>query len=326
MLIRRRKPITMHPADISLGNFVPRRISYIELVRGTSSFSETNLLGIGSFGSVYKAVLSDGLNVAVKVFNLELEGATKSFGTESEILRSIRHRNLLPVIGCCTNQEFRALVLKYMPNGSLEQWLHSDSYFLDVVQRVRIATDVALALEYLHHGHTFPVVHCDVKPSNVLLDEDMSAHVGDFGISKLFDEGEVMTHTTTLATIGYAAPEYGSEGKVSTNGDVYSYGILLLEMFTQKKPTDDMFSEEMGLKDWVKQALRDNAIIEIVAPGLVSREDEVVCVSSILDIAMQCVALSPYKRIDMMEVVAHLHKVNAKVTAATTVNNKRGRQ
>ncbi|KAL8484715.1 hypothetical protein ACS0TY_027131 [Phlomoides rotata] len=328
MLIRRRKKIILPPAaDIPLGNFVRRRISYIELVRGTSSFSEANLLGIGSFGSVYKATLSDGLIIAVKVFNLELEGAIESFDTESEILSSIRHRNLLQVIGCCTNLEFRALVLKYMPNGSLEKWLHSDSYVLDLVQRLNISIDVALALEYLHHGHTFPVVHCDIKPSNVLLDEDMTAHVGDFGISKLFDEGEVMTHTTTLATIGYAAPEYGSEGKVSTNGDVYSYGILVLEMFTQKKPTDDMFSEEMSLKDWVSHALVCNAISEIVAhpAGLVSREDEDECVSSILGMAMKCLALSPYDRIDMIQVGAHLRKIKDKVTASVEVNNRRRR-
>ncbi|KAL8482249.1 hypothetical protein ACS0TY_028412 [Phlomoides rotata] len=323
MFIRRHKRIIIHQAaDISLETFVARRVSYIELVRGTSSFSETNLLGIGSFGSVYKATLSDGLIIAAKVFNLELEGATMSFDTESEILSSIRHRNLLPVISCCTNQEFRALILKYMPNGNLEKWLHSVNNLLDLVQRLNIAIDVALALEYLHHHHTFPVVHCDIKPSNVLLDEDMTAHVADFGISKLFDEGEVMTHTTTLATIGYAAPEYGSEGKVSTNGDVYSYGILVLEMFTQKKPTDDMFSEEMSLKDWVKETLRQNAISEIVAPGLISREDEHESVSSILDMAMKCLAFLPHERIDMIRVVAHLHKIKAKLQ----VNSRRNRQ
>lgn len=207
MLTRRHKQrITSPTAYISLDNVVWRRISYVQLVRGTNSFSETNILGRGSFGSVFKATLSDGLNVAVKVFNLELEEASKSFGTETEILSSIRHRNLVRVIGCCTNQEFKALILEYMPNGSLEKWLHSDSYTLDLLQRLNIALDVALALEYLHHDHTFPVVHCDVKPSNVLLDEEMTAHVSDFGISKLFDAGEAMTHTTTLATIGYAAP------------------------------------------------------------------------------------------------------------------------
>ncbi|KAL8482004.1 hypothetical protein ACS0TY_028234 [Phlomoides rotata] len=150
-----------------------------------------NLLGSGSFGSLFKATLSDGLNIAVKVFNLQLEGAKKSFDTESEVLSSIRQRNLVSVISCCTNPDFRGLILKYMPNGSLEKLLHCDSYVLDLVQRLNIAMDVALALDYLHHGHTFPVVHCDIKPSNVLLDEDMTAHIADFGISKLFDEGEI---------------------------------------------------------------------------------------------------------------------------------------
>lgn len=150
MLIRRHKQSTID--HISLDNVFWRRISYIELEQG-------------SFGSVFKATLSDGLNVAVKVFHLESGGATKSFDTETEILSSIRHRNLVQVIGCCTNQDFKALILEYMANGSLEKWLHSDIYVRDLVQRVKIASDVALALKYLHHGHTFPFLHFDVKPS-----------------------------------------------------------------------------------------------------------------------------------------------------------------
>ncbi|VFQ82007.1 unnamed protein product [Cuscuta campestris] len=133
--------------DISLW----RLISYMELVRGTASFNDTTVIGRGSFGSVFKATLSDSLNIAVKVFNL---------------------------------QRAKSLILKIL----------------------NIAIDVALALEYLHHNHTFAVLHCDLKPSNVLLDENMIAHVGDFGISKLFDEGEAMTQTKTFATVGYAAP------------------------------------------------------------------------------------------------------------------------
>ncbi|GFP81428.1 probable LRR receptor-like serine/threonine-protein kinase at3g47570 [Phtheirospermum japonicum] len=303
ILIRRRKRRikTPPPSEISLKTTACRRISYFELDRGTSSFSETNLLGRGSFGSVFKATLSDGLDIAVKVFNLQLEGGIKSFDTE-------------------TNTEFKALILEYMQNGSLEKWLHSDNYCLDLVQRLSIAMDVALALEYLHHGHTFPVVHCDIKPSNVLLDEEMIAHVGDFGISKLFDEGETMIQTKTLATIGYAAPEYGSEGKVSTNGDVYSYGIMLLEMFTRKRPTDDMFSADMSLKEWVAE----NSVSEVVAPGLLSREDQhfsahELCVSSVFDLAMKCLAFSPDERINMIQVVAALHKVRSNLIAATEV-------
>ncbi|KAG8378392.1 hypothetical protein BUALT_Bualt08G0132700 [Buddleja alternifolia] len=324
VIIRRR--IRKHnkvavPADISLG-IAWRKISYQELVCGTSAFSEANLLGKGGFGSVFRGILSDDkLNVAIKVFNMQLEGASKSFDTESEILSSVRHRNLVRIIGCCCNTEFKALILAYMPNGSLEKWLYIESYCLDVLQRVKIAIDVALALEYLHHGHTFPVVHCDIKPSNILLDEDMTAHVADFGLSKLFDEGEVVIQTNTLATIGYTAPEYGSEGKVSTNGDVYSYGILLLEMFTMKKPTDDMFSEEMSLKDWVSGAiLQENSIDEVVAPGLLTRDDQHFsakeqCVSSVFGLAMECLAFSPDERINTIQIVAALQKINATVIA-----------
>ncbi|PIN15307.1 Serine/threonine protein kinase [Handroanthus impetiginosus] len=301
-----------------------RRISHRELLQGTKSFSETNLLGRGSFCSVFKGTLFDGLNVAVKVFNLQLEGAAKSFDTESEILSTVRHKNLVRIIGCCSNLEFKALILAYMPNGSLEKWLYSDNYCLNVIQRLKIIIDVALALEYLHHGHTFPVVHCDIKPSNVLLDEDMTAHVGDFGIAKLFDEGEVVIQTKTLATIGYASPEYGSEGRVSTNGDVYSYGVVLLEIFTRKKPTDDMFSEYISLKDWVSRALQENAIIRVVDPCLLASEDqdqhfsikEEHCVSSIFGLAMKCLAVSPKERINMIETVASLQKIKAQFQAS----------
>ncbi|CAA0809818.1 Probable LRR receptor-like serine/threonine-protein kinase [Striga hermonthica] len=324
VFVRTRKPKRgLAPTDdVPLG-VTWRRISYIELVRGTDNFSETNLLGNGSFGSVFKGVLSDGLNVAVKVFNSQLERVIRSFDTECEILSSIRHRNLVQIIGCCSNTEFKALILGFMPNGSLEKWLHLENCALDLISRLQIAIDVALALEYLHHGHTFPVVHCDIKPSNVLLDEDMVAHLSDFGIAKLFDDGENIVLTKTLGTIGYAAPEYGSEGRVSTKADVYSYGILLLEMFTSKKPSDDIFNEEMSLKEWVLQALRENAAAKIMGPNLLTSEDQHFqaneeCVSSIFGLAMRCLAVMPEERINMMETTATLQRIKAKVVADTT--------
>ncbi|KAL3641344.1 hypothetical protein CASFOL_016312 [Castilleja foliolosa] len=324
LLMRRRKSKRVPvPVDKFPGVVDWRRISYIELVRGTNDFSETSLLGRGSFGSVFKSTLSDGLDVAAKVFNLNLQRAVRSFDTECEVLSNVRHRNLVQVVGCCSNPEFKALILEYMPNGSLEKWLHFESYCLDLLQSLQLAIDVASALEYLHHGHTFPIVHCDIKPSNVLLDEDMIAHLADFGISKLFDDGETMVQTKTLATIGYAAPEYGSEGKVSTNGDVYSYGILLLEIFTRKKPTEDMFDDEMSIKDWVHKATQENAVIEVAAPDLLARDDQHFsakeeCISSFFSLAMKCLTVSPDERINMIETVAALQRIKTKVMAGIT--------
>ncbi|KAL2538597.1 LRR receptor-like serine/threonine-protein kinase FLS2 [Forsythia ovata] len=318
LIVRRPKSNKYTPqSEISL-HLPWRRISYRELEEATNAFGESNILGSGSFGSVYGGILSDGLNVAVKVFNLQSEQvrAIKSFATESQVLSTIRHRNLIRIIGCCSNTEFKALILEYMPNGSLEKCLYSHNYFLDMLKRLNIAIDVALALEYLHHGLTFPIVHCDLKPSNVLLDKDMVAHVSDFGIAKLFGEGESTAQTKTLATIGYMAPEYGTDGLVSTSGDVYSYGVMLLEMYTRKKPTDEMFDEEISLKSWVSHSLDENRITEVVDTNLLGREDENFsakeqCVSSILAVAMQCLNDYPVKRVSMREVVARLEKIKA---------------
>ena len=182
-------------------------ISYHELCCGTNNFYESNLLGIGGFGSVYKGVLFDGTIVAIKVQNLQLEGAFKSVDAECKVLRAVRHRNLAKVISTCSNPEFRVLVLQYMSNGSHKKWLYSHNYCLNLVQRVSIMVDVALALDYLHNGQSESIVHCDLKPSNILLDEDMVVHVGDFGIAKILVENKDATHTKTIkGTIGYIAP------------------------------------------------------------------------------------------------------------------------
>ncbi|KAL2538894.1 putative LRR receptor-like serine/threonine-protein kinase [Forsythia ovata] len=169
LMIRRRKSHRQLPKSENALGLACRWISYQELREATNAFSETNILGSGSFGSVYKGTLSDGLDVAAKIFNLQSERVTKSFDIESEVLSTIRHRNLIKTIGCCSNSEFKALILEYMPNGSLEKWLYSHNYFLDMLKRLNIAIDVAFALEYLHHGLPFTVLHCDLKPSNVLL-------------------------------------------------------------------------------------------------------------------------------------------------------------
>ncbi|XP_035545107.1 putative leucine-rich repeat receptor-like serine/threonine-protein kinase At2g24130 [Juglans regia] len=183
-----------------------RRISHQELIRVTEGFSANKLLGEGSFGFVYKGTLLEGTIVAIKVFNLQVEGPFKSFHRECEVLHNIRHRNLVKIITACCNMDLKALVLEYMPNGNLDMWLYSENHRLNMLQRLNIMIDVATAVEYLHLGYTTPIVHCDLKPTNVLLDEDMVGHVADFGISKLLGDGVSLTQTMTLATIGYMAP------------------------------------------------------------------------------------------------------------------------
>ncbi|KAM0054837.1 putative protein kinase RLK-Pelle-LRR-XII-1 family [Helianthus debilis subsp. tardiflorus] len=197
------------------------RISYYELVRATKSFDVSNLIGNGAYGSVYKGELSDGVTIAVKVFNPITEHAVKSFNVECEVLRNIRHRNLIRIISSCTNMDFRCLVMEYMSNGNLEQWLYSHNNHLNLVQRLQIMIDVASALEYLHHGQPTPIIHCDLKPSNVLLDGDMNARVCDFGIAKIFGEDDFMLRTATLGTIGYMAP-----GKAHLVAYLFSYKFL----------------------------------------------------------------------------------------------------
>ncbi|CAN6576121.1 unnamed protein product [Malus baccata var. baccata] len=260
-------------------------VSYSQLVESTNGFSMDNLIGSGSFGSVYKGVIpSDGTLVAVKVLNLQQQGASKSFNDECKALRSVRHRNLLKIITACSSidnhgRDFKSLVFEFMPNGSLDSWLHprdeeqSPSKRLNFMQRLNIAIDVASALDYLHNHCETSIVHCDLKPSNVLLDEDMVAHVGDFGLARFLleasnDHSLSQTMSSQLkGSVGYIPPEYGLGGQVSILGDVYSYGILLLEMFTGKTPTDDMFIEGLSIYKFAAMALPDH-VMDVVDPSL----------------------------------------------------------
>ncbi|KAJ6807434.1 receptor kinase-like protein Xa21 [Iris pallida] len=308
-------------------------VSYAELAKATDGFSEANLIGSGEFGSVYRGKLDGGKVVAVKVFNLQNLGALKSFVAECDAFRNIRHRNLIKILTACSSvdfngNDFKAMVFPLMANGSLESWLHPKTNDrpknLNIIQRMNIAIDVASAVEYLHHHGQTPIIHCDLKPSNILLDDDMTAIVCDFGLVRFMKESTT-THTSSgvKGTIGYIAPEYGMSNRVSTQGDVYSYGILLLELFTGKRPTDHSFKEDLSLRTFVETALPDR-VMDILDVRMLMEEENsssdddapeikgariLSCASSVLRIGLLCINDLPMERMDMKTITNELHAV-----------------
>ncbi|KAK2976301.1 hypothetical protein RJ640_002729 [Escallonia rubra] len=339
LIFYRRKKSQKQASSTSQLQNQYQKLSYAELSEATNRFASTNLIGEGRYGAVYRGTLNTAEQVvAVKVLKLQEHGASKSFKAECEALRNLRHRNLVKIITTCTSldnqgNDFKALIFEFMPNGSLDSWLHpitpekQDSKSLNLVQRLNIAIDVASALDYLHHHCETAISHCDLKPSNVLLDNDLCAHVSDFGLAKfILTSVSVSSHTHSSSTgirgtIGYLAPEYGMGEEVSTQGDVYSYGIMLLEMFTGKRPTDGMFKDNLSLHNYVKLALPDR-VMEIVdckimlleeankikqRKGYVAKVES--CIASILQIGLSCSADLPSERMDVGDVLMELHQI-----------------
>ncbi|XP_016485623.2 uncharacterized protein LOC107806025 [Nicotiana tabacum] len=331
-----RKSRKAHAWDDEELSKIPRT-TYREIHRATGGFSEDNLVGAGSFGSVYKAHFDgDNTIMAVKVLNLQRRGALRSFLDECKALRNIRHRNLLRIKTACSSidhegNDFKCLVFEFMANGNLHDWLHQENddqqqqrRKLGFIQRLNIAIDVASALDYLHNHCQTPIVHCDLKPSNILLDEDMSAHVCDFGLATflLDTSSNSWSHEISAAlkgSIGYIPTEYGSGGRASTLGDVYSFGIVLLELLICRRPTDTMFNENLNIHKYVSVALPEH-VMEIVDPLLLLAEEEQnitqdqatrieECLLLVFEIGLTCSATLPRDRMPINDVLNELQAI-----------------
>ncbi|CAN4079561.1 unnamed protein product [Withania somnifera] len=287
-----------------------------ELSEATNGFSSDSILGEGGFGCVYKGVLSDGREVAVKQLKSGSGQGEREFRAEVEIISRVHHRHLVSLVGYCISEQQRLLVYDYVPNDTLEYHLHGKGRpTMDWATRVKVAAGAARGLAYLHEDCHPRIIHRDIKSSNILLDINFEARVADFGLARLAGDAN-NTHVTTrvMGTFGYLAPEYASSGKLTEKSDVYSYGVVLLELITGRKPVDQ--SQPLGdesLVEWARpllaQALETENFEDIVDPRL---ENNFVAgeMFRMSEAAAACVRHSGSKRPRMSQVVRALDSMD----------------
>ncbi|KAG2723110.1 hypothetical protein I3843_02G135400 [Carya illinoinensis] len=283
-----------------------RVFSLKELHSATNNFNYDNKLGEGGFGSVYWGQLWDGSQIAVKRLKNWDNKADLEFAVEVEILARVRHKNLLSLRGYCAEGQERLIVYGYMPNLSLLSHLHgqhSAECLLDWNRRMSIAVGAADGIAYLHHQSTPHIIHRDIKASNVLLDSDFQARVADFGFAKLIPDGATHVTTRVKGTLGYLAPEYAMLGKANESCDVYSFGILLLELASGRKPLEKLSGTvKRSITDWALPLVCERKFGELADPKLNGKyvEEEL---KRLVLVALVCASSRPEKRPTMLEVV-----------------------
>uniref|UniRef100_A0A6M2ECM0 Protein kinase domain-containing protein n=1 Tax=Populus davidiana TaxID=266767 RepID=A0A6M2ECM0_9ROSI len=293
-----------------------RFLAYEELKEATNNFESASILGEGGFGRVFKGVLSDGTAVAIKRLTNGGQQGDKEFLVEVEMLSRLHHRNLVKLVGYYSSRDSSQNLLCYelVPNGSLEAWLHGPlgvNCPLDWDTRMKIALDAARGLAYLHEDSQPCVIHRDFKASNILLENNFQAKVADFGLAKQAPEGRAnYLSTRVMGTFGYVAPEYAMTGHLLVKSDVYSYGVVLLELLTGRMPVDmSQPSGQENLVTWARPILRDKDQLEELADPRLGRKYPKEDFVRVCTIAAACVSSEASQRPTMGEVVQSLKMV-----------------
>jgi serine/threonine protein kinase len=267
--------------ELSLDRNLPQRYSYSELSKATQNFNPKNLLGSGGFGSVYKGKIPSTLtDVAVKRISQGSKQGVKEFVSEVTTIGQLRHRNLAPLLGWCQERGGFMLVYELMPNGSLDQFLFKTRQRekLSWPMRLHILKGVAAAVNYLHEECEKKIVHRDIKASNVMLDAQMNARLGDFGLARLYGHDVAQGTTNVAGTWGYMAPESFYTRKATEKTDVFSFGVLALEVVTGRKVSDYIEKEEeeedCALMEWLWRLHANKTLSKAVDPSLAMEEEE----------------------------------------------------
>ncbi|KNA23893.1 hypothetical protein SOVF_020500 [Spinacia oleracea] len=293
-----------------------QKLTFADLLSATNGFHDDSLIGKGGFGDVYKAQLKDGSVVAIKKLVYMCGQGDREFTAEMETIGKIKHRNLVPLLGYCKVREERLLVYEYMKYGSLADVLHDPKKAkikLNWSARKKIAIGAARGLVFLHHNCIPHIIHRDMKSSNVLVDENLEARVSDFGMARLMSAVDTHLSVSTLAgTPGYVPPEYYQSFRCSNKGDVYSYGVVLLELLTGRQPTDSVdFGDNNNLVSWVKMHTKLR-ISDVFDPELL-KEDPNLEIELLQHLKLACACLydQPSKRPTMIEVMTMFKQIQA---------------
>ncbi|PSR98573.1 LRR receptor-like serine/threonine-protein kinase [Actinidia chinensis var. chinensis] len=287
-----------------------KTFSYDDLRTATDDFHAGNKIGRGGFGTVYKGILKNGRQVAVKTLSAESKQGVREFFTEINTISNVRHPNLVELIGCSAQGSKRALVYEYLENNSLDHALlgrKSKTVELDWGKRSAICMGTARGLAYLHEEVVPHIVHRDIKASNILLDQDFTPKIGDFGLAKLFPDGITHISTKIAGTTGYLAPEYILGGQLTMKADVYSFGVLILEVVSGKSSGKaNLGGMRKLLLEWAWQLYEEGKLLELVDPDMEAFSEEDVI--RYMKVAFFCTQSSANQRPTMSQVIEMLSR------------------